>query len=91
MQWLQAMIQALPHWRFKDIERLPMPHVELAAEAANKRRDEDNKIQFFLHDKKWIDPEAKLTPQKVKAIMANMPKGIKKVKKADIKKSDPVA
>jgi len=68
-----------------------MPHVELAAEAANKRYDEMNKFQAALHGVRWEEPKKPLSSNSVKAVLANMPKGIKKVKKADLKKSDPVA
>lgn len=43
------MIAALPAWRYKDILQLPMPVVELAAEAANKRYDEQNAFYAGIH------------------------------------------
>lgn len=81
------MIAALPHWRFKDIESLPMSIVEMAAEAANERRDEDNRFQAALHGMKLPEKRVPMSANSIKATLANMPKGIKTVKRSDLAKA----
>jgi len=65
-----------------------MPVVELAAEAANERRDEDNKFYAMVHGVKWQEPKKAMSSSSVKAALANMPNGIKTFKRSELKLFD---
>lgn len=54
------MIAALPGWRYKDIIRLPIPVVELAANASENRRSEQNKFLAAIHGIKLEEPKQSL-------------------------------
>lgn len=84
------MIAALPAWRYKDILTLPMPVVELAAEASNKRRDEQNKFLAAIHGIK-IDDKKTVANDKsqVNEIKSNLlaGAGIKTATREEIQKA----